>query len=118
MYWIDNPVSYRIDNPKIKPLLINRAYQLLVRRGIEVIRILNKKKVKNYLYYDPNLKSIKCSNSLKASKYEYFPIREIIYIGLTDSSTLYILLKNQCLIFRVDTSTSANILKAFLEYLR
>lgn len=116
MYWIDNPISYSIDNPKINPLLTNRAYQLLVRRGLEVIRILDRKSLLSYLYYDPNLKSIKCSKT-PHKNYELFRIQDIISIGIFNSNTIYILLRNQCLIFRVDTAKSAQIIKRSFENL-
>lgn len=116
MHWIENPISYRIDNPKINPILTKRAYQLLVHRGIEVIRILGIKKVMSYLYYDPIQRSIKCSKN-PHKNYQWFPIQDIISIGILNSNTIYILLRNKCLIFRVDTARSAQIIKQFFENL-
>jgi hypothetical protein len=118
--WIHNPISYRVDNPKLNPKLNIRVYELLVNRGIEVIRILDRKRVLSYLYYYPKKKSLKCNIHPRQngpSKYEWFRIQDIIYIGIFQSNTLYILLSNQCLIFSVDTSNSSKILKQFFDNL-
>ena len=115
--WIENPISYKITNPppnKPTPILSNRVYRLLVHRGIEVIRILGIKKVMSYLYYDPKCNCLKCSN-IGRSNSEWFRIRDIICVGIFNSTTIYILLSNQSLIFRVDTFKSAKILKGYFD---
>ena len=91
-----------------------------MNRGIEVIRILDRKRVLSYLYYYPKQKGLKCyihPRQNGPSKYEWFGIEHIIYIGIFQSNTLYILLSNQCLIFSVDTANSSQILKQFFDNL-
>ena len=119
--WIDNPVSWETQPPD--PFYCNRAYGLLVRRGIEVLRLMEYSFQNRlvYLYYDPQTHILKCSNTPLQDQlfphYEAFRLPDLISISIEEGRTLNLLFQDQLLMFEVDTPKSARILRDFFSLL-
>ena len=115
--WIDNPITKEVET--LDPRYYNRVYQLLVRRGLEVLAHPSKKTFM-YIYYDSRKHTLICAKEPLCDQmfpeYETFYLRDLMFIGV-DGDVLHFYFRDKELMVGVDTSRSAEIVKAFFVWL-